>query len=78
LKRCLQGHQYTGRCEQCRKAYTSRAYRAMPRPVMACPECGVVAKMTVDHIVPIAQGGTNEPGNLRWMCLPCNVKKGAA
>lgn len=79
MKRCLRGHEYTtGRCQRCRKAYASKAYRAIPRPTMACPECGVVTVMTVDHVVPLAKGGTNEASNLRYMCLPCNVKKGAA
>lgn len=31
----------------------------------------------VDHIVPIARGGTGEPGNLQILCPTCNMKKGA-
>ena len=32
---------------------------------------------TIDHIKPIALGGTNEPGNLRVICNSCNSRKGA-
>lgn len=31
----------------------------------------------VDHIVPIAEGGTNETSNLRCSCASCNLSKGA-
>lgn len=32
--------------------------------------------MTVDHVVPLAKGGTNDMSNLVPCCLPCNMKKG--
>mmetsp|Transcript_17837 Transcript_17837/g.35963 ORF Transcript_17837/g.35963 Transcript_17837/m.35963 type:complete len:93 (-) Transcript_17837:565-843(-) len=31
---------------------------------------------TVDHVVPLARGGTDHPSNLVVSCKPCNVKKG--
>ncbi len=31
----------------------------------------------VDHIIPIAEGGTNETSNLRCSCGSCNLSKGA-
>lgn len=31
----------------------------------------------VDHIVPIAMGGSNWPRNLQMLCPPCNLFKGA-
>ena len=47
-----------------------------------CPECGrkmllnnpraINAYMTVDHIVPLSEGGTNNIGNLRGLCRECN------
>lgn len=30
-------------------------------------------RLVIDHIVPIAQGGTNERGNLRVLCTACNA-----
>lgn len=31
----------------------------------------------VDHIVPLARGGSNWPSNLQWLCQGCNLSKGA-
>jgi len=32
----------------------------------------------VDHIVPLARGGSNDRENLRVLCARCNLQKGAA
>jgi hypothetical protein len=31
----------------------------------------------LDHIEPLARGGTNWPKNLQWLCAPCNLAKRA-
>lgn len=33
------------------------------------------SKYHIDHIVPLAKGGTNFPSNLQLCCGPCNVRK---
>lgn len=33
------------------------------------------ATATMDHIVPLAQGGRSIPGNVVPACKPCNIKK---
>lgn len=39
-----------------------------------CAYCGREAT-EVDHIIAIANGGTNEPSNLVAACKPCNGRK---
>lgn len=33
--------------------------------------------LVMDHIVPLARGGTNEMDNFQALCSPCNGSKGA-
>jgi len=42
-----------------------------------CQHCGATENLTVDHIVPLAKGGTNELDNLQPLCKSCNSSKGA-
>lgn len=42
-----------------------------------CLYCGQQAKITIDHILPIARGGAHSIGNLAPACQPCNSSKGA-
>ena len=39
--------------------------------------CGTEAT-AIDHVKPIARGGSNWPANLRPACTPCNSRKGTA
>ena len=40
-------------------------------------KCCIKTKFHVDHIKPIARGGSNDRKNLQILCPPCNMKKGA-
>lgn len=42
-----------------------------------CQNCGSHRDLTVDHIVPLAKGGTNDMFNLQTLCGTCNSSKGA-
>ena len=42
-----------------------------------CLICGVNNVETLDHVLPIAWGGTNELANLQPVCHACNTRKGA-
>lgn len=42
-----------------------------------CGASGDTVLMTVDHIIPVSAGGTDDDGNLVACCSPCNTQKGA-
>jgi 5-methylcytosine-specific restriction endonuclease McrA len=43
---------------------------------MPCLACGQPGPSTIDHIIPLARGGTDSVGNLAPLCGPCNSSKG--
>jgi 5-methylcytosine-specific restriction endonuclease McrA len=44
----------------------------------SCHEIELSAKkLQIDHIVPLAQGGTNDISNLQTLCAKCNREKSA-
>lgn len=40
-----------------------------------CQKCGSVVDLTIDHIIPRLQGGSNELDNLQLLCRQCNAIK---
>lgn len=42
-----------------------------------CRTCGAPAT-TVDHVTPVARGGSDDPANLAAICAPCHHAKTAA
>ena len=56
-------------------------YEILRRDNHACRYCGRAAPevpLTVDHIVPVALGGSDDPGNLVAACKDCNSGKSAS
>lgn len=60
-----------------------RMYAEVHAAGAPCALCGVSflggdgpPYRVIDHIVPIARGGTNDRGNLQVLCEPCNGRKG--
>ncbi len=40
-----------------------------------CLRCGSKEQLTIDHIVPVVKGGTNDFDNLQTLCRSCNCQK---
>jgi 5-methylcytosine-specific restriction endonuclease McrA len=64
------------------REFVSRAYihASLRREVWKlangkCAGCGGLYRLQIDHIQPIAKGGTNKPENLRLLCFHCNQRQ---
>ena len=75
--RCLQCHKvYKGsRPSASKRGYDSK-WRKLSKELRRlqpwCSFCGLAADLTVDHILPLSMGGTNDITNLRVLCRSCN------
>lgn len=55
-------------------------FEIFKRDGFRCQYCGAhppAVILQVDHITPVAEGGTNDTDNLVTSCAPCNLGKGA-
>lgn len=63
-----------------RNVSTSTRFDVMKRDGYRCQLCGKQAKdgvkLHVDHIKPLAKGGSNAIKNLQTLCAACNLGKG--
>lgn len=60
-----------------RKLSRQAARTVWDRDGWECRRCGSHRNLTVDHIHPIALGGTDDLDNLQTLCGSCNSSKGA-
>jgi len=58
-----------------------RDYRAKRQKILAtnpvCVLCLKAPATTLDHVIPLHRGGTNDWDNLRPACRSCNSRRGA-
>jgi 5-methylcytosine-specific restriction endonuclease McrA len=45
-------------------------------PCYYCKRVFMVTELTVEHIVPLCLGGSNDPANIALACAPCNHERG--
>lgn len=51
--------------------------RVFERDAHTCRACGAQDDLQLDHIWPVARGGTADESNLQVLCRACNARKGA-
>lgn len=57
-------------------SYTGAEWQALcERYGNICLCCGASGALTVDHVIPVALGGTNYISNIQPLCLSCNCSK---
>lgn len=64
----------TSREMSCRLKSSKRKIVRASLP-QVCASCGATELLTLDHIIPLVYGGTNERSNLQILCLSCNRLK---
>lgn len=63
---------------EARKITSTVRARVMERDHFRCRRCGAgpaAATLEVDHVVPVAKGGTADESNLQTLCATCNNGK---
>ncbi|MFE5009756.1 HNH endonuclease [Streptomyces sp. NPDC056696] len=55
--------------------WSKRRSRILVRDRFTCQQCGSHKELEVDHIVPVARGGSWEPDNLWALCKTCHKRK---
>ena len=58
------------------RAWSKIRERILIRDGYCCQYCGSEDATTVDHMLPISKGGTDDPDNLVAACTRCNYSKG--
>jgi 5-methylcytosine-specific restriction endonuclease McrA len=41
----------------------------------SCASCGACKCLSIDHVIPLAAGGSNHPTNIQFLCGSCNSSK---
>ena len=52
-----------------------RSRLVFKRDEHCCSSCGSTEYLEIDHIIPLARGGSNELDNLQILCRSCNRRK---
>lgn len=56
--------------------YTSEQWEMLKQQYgYKCLCCGETKPLTVDHVIPIARGGSNDISNIQPLCIRCNKSK---
>lgn len=69
-------HRRRARKEANGGSYTAKEWRDLcAKYGHVCLCCGEAKPLTVDHVVPLVSGGSNDISNIQPLCLDCNLRK---
>jgi 5-methylcytosine-specific restriction endonuclease McrA len=72
----MRSHERRARVKSAPGTYTQAEWRALCSYYGdRCLRCGTTESLTVDHIVPLVHGGSNDISNLQPLCISCNSWK---
>lgn len=63
--------------EQDARGYRKHRETVYDRDGRRCVSCGSQDDLTIDHVVPRSNGGSDHIENLQTLCRSCNCRKGA-
>ena len=72
-------HRYKARKMNAEGNFTDEQWKMVKlyyAPNDRCPGCGKHRKITIDHVIPLAQKGPNYIANIQPLCKSCNSSKG--
>ncbi|ASS55894.1 HNH endonuclease [Rhizobium leguminosarum] len=76
-KAAIRQERYRNRLQLSEDEWNGLRSLVQERDGYACVYCGTQEdSLHVDHVVPLIQGGTNDPDNLATACRECNCGKG--
>ncbi len=58
-----------------RSGYRQHEFFLKAGPIARCANCGVTGNLSVDHIIPLSQGGSDEDSNRQLLCRDCVIRK---
>lgn len=78
IKQIADEEEYVFRRAQASKAIQKKDIRisVFARDEGRCRRCGSTKNLSVDHIIPVKNGGTDDMDNLQTLCRKCNSQKG--
>lgn len=76
-RNAARANRYYARKQKAEGTHTTREWLDLcVHYAMRCLCCGAQKRLTIDHVIPLSQGGSDTIDNLQPLCMRCNARKG--